>query len=484
MVILLVCIFAFIPLLIAEFARVKARPTVSDFFLQGRGLNTFSMYATVFATWMSAFAFMGAISYFYEQGPIYMTTVGWDALFAILFYLIGRRIWFYGKRREYITPTDFFNDIYNSKHLNIIVTTVTIIFTLLYIQLQMVGGLILIQVASRGAISWQVSGLIFFAILIVYLWAGGLRAVALTDMFYGLLIVVTILSSGIFLMKTAGGMEYMFSQVINDNVNNVTLQGPEGSHRTGLWLSLFVIVPVGAFMGPQMWIRNYGAKSVRNFELLPLLLCLSSIICIGTLFAGSAGILLNEQEVAEDTLIASLMLQYGNPLFCAFVFVGIAAAIFSTANSQIHALSAIYTIDIYKRYMNPKVTERSLLSIGKWSVAVISIFAYLLLLIIPRNIFDMGILAMGGMGQLIIPVLGALFWKKSSSKGAVTGLIAGLAVLFLLEGMTVMDTSYCAISGLICNGIVFVIVSYLTKERGMTERKIEEYKEEFSKEHI
>ena len=59
---LIICVFAFIPLLLGEFARNKAALNTSDFILQGRKLKIFPMYATVFATWMSIFAFIGGIA--------------------------------------------------------------------------------------------------------------------------------------------------------------------------------------------------------------------------------------------------------------------------------------------------------------------------------------------------------------------------------------------------------------------------------------
>ena len=130
---LIICVFAFVPLLLGEFARNKAVNNTNDFILQGRKLKTLPMYATIFSTWMSIFAFIGAIAYFYEQGPIYMTTVGWDALFAVLFILLGRRIWHYGKVHNYMTPTDFFDDIYDSKKLNVLVTVVSILSTMVYL---------------------------------------------------------------------------------------------------------------------------------------------------------------------------------------------------------------------------------------------------------------------------------------------------------------------------------------------------------------
>ncbi len=476
-VMLMICTFLFIPLLLAEIARNYSAPTISDFFLQGRKLKLFPMYATVFATWMSAFAFMGGIAYFYEAGPIYMTTIGWDALFAVLFYAVGRRIWFYGKTYGYVTPADFFDDIYGSRLLSLSVTVVTIVFTMFYLLAQMMGGILLLQAVTRGYISWQVSGLIFFAVLVIYLWAGGLRAVALTDIFYGALIIITLLGCGFYLMKTAGGMETMFARVVDDGIDHVTLGGEDaGFNRTALWLSLFFVVPVGAFMGPQIWIRNFAAGSVRHFETLPFFLCLSSIVCVGTLFAGTASILLNKNNDGGDMLIASMMSRYAPPLLCAFVVIGIVAAILSTANSQIHALVAIYTIDIHKRYANRNITEKNLLSVAKWAVVVVSGVTYLLILLIPQSVFDIAVLSMGGTMQLIVPVLGALFWKRSTALAALAGLWSGVLTFFFLDGVTSMTSAPCAVLGLMVNVIFFVSISFFSRRSQSVGKKIAAYR--------
>ena len=159
--VLLICIFAFVPLLLGEIARNKSNLTINDFFLQNRNLSIVPFFGTIFATWMSVFAFLGSVGYFYNRGPIYMTSVGWDALFAVLFILIGRRIWFYGKRRGYFTPVDFFDDIYESKVLNILVIVITVVCTMIYLQVQIVGGLMVMSIATDGEISVQVLYLFF-----------------------------------------------------------------------------------------------------------------------------------------------------------------------------------------------------------------------------------------------------------------------------------------------------------------------------------
>ena len=476
---LILCVFAFIPLLLGEYARNRSILTTEDFILHGRKLKTFPMYATVFSTWMSVFAFMGAIAYFYEQGPRYMTTIGWDAMFAVLFIAVGRRLWHYGKTYNYMTPTDFFNDIYDSKVLDILVTTIIIVYTMIYLQVQTVGGLLVMQIATGGVISWHVAGIVFFLILVIYLWAGGLRAVALTDIFYGILIVTTILVSGFFLMKTAGGTDEVFNELIRRDPLNVSMGTEDGGLRVAMWLSLFVIVPIGAFMGPQMWIRNYAAASEKNFNILPLLLCVSSVICIGTLFAGSAGTVLAENVTNPDAILIEMIQKYASPLLYIFVIVGIYATIFSTANSQIHALSAVYTIDVHKRYINPKTPDKKLVTIAKWGVLFISAASYIMIILIPKSIFDLAIMALGGMGQLFIPVIGALFWKKSTAKAAISGLLTGEGVFLICVVLKIAETSICAVAALLLNMFVFIIVSIVDKHRITVSKKIETYKKEY-----
>ena len=56
-VLLIIFAFTFIPLLLAEFARKDSVPELEDFFLQGRKMPLFMAFFTVYATWVSSFAF-------------------------------------------------------------------------------------------------------------------------------------------------------------------------------------------------------------------------------------------------------------------------------------------------------------------------------------------------------------------------------------------------------------------------------------------
>ncbi|WP_051280306.1 sodium:solute symporter family protein [Anaerovorax odorimutans] len=482
LVLMIIFIFVLVPLILAEVARNKSVPTTEDFFLQSRKMPTGMVFFTVYATWMSVFAFLGSSAYFYEMGPIYMTAIAWDMLFGILFMLVGKRLWFYGKKYGYITPTDFFDDIFQSRSLNYLITIIMVTFTIPYLQIQLAGGAYLIEIATNGAIPWRICGLVFYLIIIIYLWSGGLRAVALTDVFYGLFLILSMITVGLFFIEKAGGIKTVFETIVALDEKNIILPGPKGNAGAPLWISLFIVIPIGALMGPQLWIRSYAVEKKETFNIIPLLICIASIQCFGTLLAGSAGIILEPDVKRTDTIIPVMLVQYGKPILSTLIFCGIASAALSTANSQIHAVSAIYTLDFHKRYINKNAGEKNLVQVGKWAVLIISAIAYLLLLQSSELIINTGTIAMGGTAQVFVPVIGALFWKKSNAGAAFSGVLTGVLFLIALAIFTDLNIGYCAVTALICNAVIFIVGSLTFPNDHKVRVKILEYMNTYNKE--
>lgn len=136
-----------------------------------------------------------------------------------------------------------------------------LLFTLPYLQIQLTGGAYLIEVASGGLIPWKIGGLLFYAVIVVYVWAGGLRAVAWTDIFYGVLLFFGMIFAGFYVAGKVGGVSSLFQTLKETAPEALTLPGPQGVHGPMLWISMFIMVPIGAFMGPQLWTRMYAVKS-------------------------------------------------------------------------------------------------------------------------------------------------------------------------------------------------------------------------------
>ncbi|MCL1981627.1 MAG: sodium:solute symporter family protein, partial [Clostridiales bacterium] len=429
----IICLFMFVPLWLGGEASKKSIGTIEDFFILNRGLSTALAFFTIWATWWSSFAFLGSTAFFYARGPVYWTGIGWNVLFGLIYLLFGKRIWRHGKQNGCITPVDFFDEAYRFKPLSLLATLTMLVFTLLYLHLQLFGGSILIDIASGGIISWRVSGLIFCTVMIIYLWEGGMRAVAWADIFYGVLVFGSMLSCGFFLAHKAGGIGSMFMHIAETEPERLLLPGPFGSEGEMLWITMFIIIPLGAFMGPQVWLRVYSVKEERTFDVMPFLLSISTVAYVGSVLSGNAGAILHPEYTEQpEYIIAVLLIEHAPFWFMNIILCGAAAAALSTANSQIHAVSALVSINVYKKYINPKAAERNIVGVGKKTVVAFCLLAYLTLNNTPNMLVFSGLLALSGTAQLIVPAAGALFWRKSNAVAAFWGLASGLASLVLL----------------------------------------------------
>ena len=470
----IIALFMFIPLWIGGEASKKSIETLDDFFVQNRGMSTTITFFTTWSTWWSSFAFLGSVAFFYARGPVYWTALGWNVLFGVIYLVLGKRIWAHGKQNGCVTASDFFDDIYGSKPLSILVTVISIIFTLSYVHVQLFGGAILIDFASGGEISWRVSGLIFCTVMVIYMWEGGMRAIAWTDIFYGVLIFGSMLSGGFFLAGKAGGISDMFSKIAEFDPQRLLLPGPLGVDGELLWIAMFFIVPLGAFMGPQMWIRIYAVKEEKTFNIMPFLLGITTIAYVGSMLSGNAGIVLRPDYTGQpEYLLAALLIEHGPFWFMNIVLCGGAAAAISTANSQVHSLSALVAINIYKKHINPKAAERKVVRVGQIAVVVFCLAAYLTMSNVPNMLVFSGLLAMSGTAQLIVPVCGALFWIKSNGTAALCGLTCGIISLvilfFFFEGIPI-HPGFLALG---INAAAFIILSLILPADLTTRRKIQ-----------
>ena len=164
---IIILIFAGIPLLIGSAAANRSVSTISDFFLCNRSLGTALSFCTIYATWWSSFAFLGSTSSFYTQGPLYWIALGWNVLFGILFCVFGKPLWLQSQYRGYRTPIDFFHDKYHSRHLDIAAIALMVGLSIPYISVQFLGGGIIIEMATNGLIPWRISALLFFLVMIL-----------------------------------------------------------------------------------------------------------------------------------------------------------------------------------------------------------------------------------------------------------------------------------------------------------------------------
>lgn len=254
------------------------------------------------------------------------------------------------------------------------------------------------------------------------------------------------------------------------------------------WLAMFIITPVGSFMGPQLWARFYSVKSAKTFDIMPFLLAAAAIAYIGSMLTGNAGKLLYP-DVTElvngnaDYILPTVLFNHAPFVLGSVLMACGAAAAMSTANAQVLALSTVYTMDIHRKYINKNLTEHKLIWVGRWALLIFSAAAYIMALFVPGLLVTIGLVALGGTAQVMIPTCGALFWKRSTVAGAASGMAVGLGLLVLFTFSPIKApgpfiSGGGALFALICNLVVFVIVSSVTKAR--PEKLMTQLKQQYS----
>ncbi len=242
---------------------------VEDFSLYGRKARFIVLYLTIVATYHSAFAFLGSSGFFYTHGIGFWDAGAWTVLVGGITYVLGSRIWALGKRFGYITPAEMLADFYESESVRVVTAFVSVVFTILYIQVQAQGLGYIISVASNDHISYELGTLVLLVAAAGYLMAGGLRAVYWTDVIQGVWMYLAIWIGALVLVyKLFGGPIELWKQVAIHRPDLLTAPGPEGFFTPGMWFGLLIVLSFGIVFQPHIMLRYYTAISGNTIKWL------------------------------------------------------------------------------------------------------------------------------------------------------------------------------------------------------------------------
>ncbi len=118
------------------------------------------------------------------------------------------------------------------------------------------------------------------------------------------------------------------------------------------------------------------------------------------------------------------------------VLAALAAAIVSSLASMLNSTSTIFTMDIYKPYMDREASHKKLVSVGRITAAVALAIAGLIAPMMAN--FDQMFVYIQEYTGLVSPgilavFLMGLFWKKTTNQGAITGVLISIPVALLLK---------------------------------------------------
>lgn len=367
-----------------------------------------------------------------------------------------------------ITIPQYLSNRFASKNpvLRIVCAVVFAVFFTVYVASSFkAGGTLFSQVIPQ--LSQEAATMIFAAIIIVYTFTGGFKAVCWTDFFQGLMMLVAIITVPIVILATKNldfaAINEGFIGTANEFVSN-PFSASWKDIVSGLAWGL------GYFGMPHILVRFMSIKKASLIKKSATV----AIIWV-TLSLGAAVVIAYLGRIMHPELIAAgqqenIFIVLVRELFPAFIagilLSAILAAAMSTADSQLLVASSSFTSDIYRPVIRKDASEKEVLWVGRIVVIIIAVIAYFIASA-PGAATIMGLVenAWAGFGAAFGPViLFSLFWKRFTYKGAVAGILGGgITVILWIAFLSAKTGIYELLPGFAVCAVLCVVVSLLDK---------------------
>ena len=464
----LIFLYLLVTIALGFVANRRMSVDLEDFLLYGRKAGFVVLYLTIVATYHSAFAFLGSSGFFYTHGIGFWAAGAWTILVGAITYVLGSRIWALGKRFRYMTPADMLADFYESDAVRVVTALVSVLFTILYIQVQAQGLGYILSVASGGRISFELGTLILLVVAAGYLIAGGLRAVYWTDVVQGVWMYLAVWIGALVLsFKLFGGPLALWRRVAAERPDLLTLPGPHGFFSPGMWFGMVIVLSFGIVFQPHIFIRYYTAASARTIKWLgattPIYLM---TLFIPTALVGLGGALVMPGLEIPDRIFPELLFAYAPAWLTGLILAGAAAAAMSTLDSILHSNMTVLTRDVYQRYVRRDASQAHYIRVGRLMVLGLLAVGFVLSIRTFEFLVVLVTLSAAGALQLMPAILGVCFPTRRLLTR--TGVLAGIAVGLMALYVTLVAEPHPGglhggVWSLAANFLVTIVVSRFTR---------------------
>src|SRR5699024_165982 len=184
--------------------------------------------------------------------------------------------------------------------------------------------------------------------------------------------------------------------------------------------------------------------------------------CVVTAAGTSMGIV--DTLDNTDMIFVSVIEQYLPAILGGVMLAGLMAAIMSSADAMLLAISAGIAHDIYKEHINPKASERFVTGLGLVVMIAASIVG-IMIAIDPPGLIAIMVGWVGGflLSSFGFPIVLGIWWKRANMLGALTGMLGGALVFLILIIGGWLPTNAETIIGEPVSLILRIIVSLITE---------------------
>lgn len=433
----------------------KRTKSADDYMVAGRETHPFIMALSYGATFISTAAIVGfgGTAGVYGMGLLWLTVLNILVGIFIAFVLFGKRTRKMGHNLKALTFPEFLSRRFNSRFIQYFSGIVIFLGMPLYASVVLIGMARFVE--TTLGLNYSIALIAMAVIVAIYVVFGGIRGVMYTDALQGsIMFIGMIILLGAIYWLTGGIVDG--NQALTNLINVVPANATAAATATGFtgWTSmpalgspfwwtlistLILGVGIGVLSQPQLAVRFMTVKSNRELNRAVLIGGIFIFMMTGTAFI--VGALSNvywwdtlgktAMQVAGGNadLIIPKFISAAMPLWFAYLFmITLLSAAMSTLSAQFHVQGTALSRDIYETVTKTK--GKSSILVARAGITIAVIIAVILGFVLPTNIIAVGTAIWFSItaAAFLSMYAFALFWKRSTKAGVITGLVVGTLI--------------------------------------------------------
>ena len=454
---------------------VKSKKKDESLFLAGNTLGWTSIGFNMWGTNVGPSMLIASASVGFTSGIV----AGNFAWYAFVFILLLAMVFsprYLGAK--VLTLPEFMGKRFGDSTRNILAwyTLITILISWLSLTL-FAGGILVKQLLDMPM---YLSVILMVALSAFFAAAGGLKAIAYTNVFQMILLIAVSLLLVVLGVNKAGGLDDIYHHTPGSYWN---LLQPIGDQNYP-WIAILLGYPI---MGVWFWCTDQsmvqsvlGAKSLKQGQLGANFIGWLKILDVPLfILPGIVCFVLFPQLKNPDEAYLTMVTQLFPTGLRGLIIVVLIAALISTIGSALNSLSTVFTMDIYVKKHAPNASQKSIIKTGRLVVLFGSVLSVFITIAIDSikglNLFDVFQSVLGFIAPpMSVVFLFGVLWNKSTTRAANFVLTVG-TVFSLGTGVLYLwvfpNSVYRWPHFLLLSFYIFVVLAVLTYIISITDKK-------------
>ena len=460
------CFFLVIFVVIGVLSTFKSKSTTNDYLLAGQTVKPWLVALSAVATNNSGYMFIGMIGYTYIYGySAIWLMLGWiigDLCISLIAHAPIRNYTVSSNSQSYSELLGRWQGL-DYQRVSKFAGFIIIIFLSIYAAAQLKAG----SKALHVLFAWDISlgAVIGAGMVLLYCFAGGIRASIWTDAAQSFVMIVAMALLCITGVSEIGGIGAFVDALhaISPEYSSLKPQevGDAGLFFTLLYIAGWFFAGIAVVGQPHIMVRFMAMRQVQDMHAVRLYYYswFTAFFAL-TIVAGLLARVLIPAQASFDAELALplLALDLLPGVLVGLVLAGLFAATMSTADSQILSCTASLTRDIFRgRHISFVQT--------KIATVFFTVFSLGIALFAPHNVFELVLIAWSGLASAFAPLIIAycLDWKMKSEMHIICGMGLGLCTVLLWHYADLNMYTYEVFPGM----LVGLGALYLTRDKSL-----------------